>query len=221
MTSLALTETDLILCLLEVWYDTTWAYYMSANGDHVANRIDKCNNTTSVSFSKNVVGKSFQEKLHMLEENLRQVETRMKARDFENICDTMVAHDDDDDYPWNNTLEITKFLLQETLTREEVDELTLPVVFQVLYYQLCDYLLKHPQAMKLVIAPTKNNQDTYDVCRHKFCMLLSDETSIIQDGLSCLVKKIRLPKSPKSPKSFRFPTIELSSDDDDDDDELC
>lgn len=201
------TETDLSLRLVEVWYDITWAYYMSSHGDNVAKRIDKRRKTLSSTASVAstivdgaMVGRSMKEKMHVLECNLKEIKSRMKARQFEDICKVSMKSNDDLYPGFKDILLIAKYLIQRgeayqnSLTLDEINGLTLTSVFQYVYYQLCDFLLASRtgrEAMKLVIAPSKITHATYDICRQKFCRLLCDETSIVQYGLFQLIKRVR------------------------------
>jgi hypothetical protein len=225
------TESDLSLRLVEVWYDITWAYYMTYNADHVANRIDKRRktlsssasvaSTTSVAEDGSVVGKSMEEKLYVLQRKLQQVTTKITLRHFENICNVSMKSNDVLYAGFNAILEIAQYLLlyedayQNLLTPEEIKTLELPYVFQCIYYQLCTFMLHTPMgrhAMKLVIAPSKITHATYNICRQKFCELLYEETSIVQDGLFLVAKHIRLDRSQVSHVNLSGGIPETESD---------
>lgn len=235
------TETDMSLRLVEVWYDITWAYYMGDSVDHVANRLDKRRKTLSSSASVasttsfaedgSVKGKSMEEKLCVLEKKLQQVNTRMNTRIFENISNVSMKSNDDVYPGFKDILNIAKSLLlygesyQNLLTSDEINcTLTLPFVFQCIYYQLCHFLVHTPlgrHAMKLVIAPSKITHATYTICRQKFCELLYEETSIVHDGLLLLAQTIQRDRVLEKEPNKKFPAIELSasssSESDDDD----
>jgi hypothetical protein len=199
-------ETDVVLRLVEVWYDITWAYYMSSSGDHVANRLDKRRKVLSSSASvatavteDGMNGKSMKEKLQSLEKGLVNIKTLMKARQFEDICRVSLKSNDDLYPGFKDVLPIVQQLMRtaepysDLLTREEIKRMTLPQIFQSIYYQLCTFLLATRvgrEACKLVITPTKITHATYDVCRQKFCRLLCDETRIVQNGLMDTIHRI-------------------------------
>lgn len=213
METLTHNENDLLLRLVEVWYDVTWAYYMSSSVDHVAKRIDKHRKTVSSTASVvsvatttttrtegSMAGKSMKEKILALETHLRDIKAVMKARQFEDICRVSMKSNDDLYPGFKDILLIAKYLLQQSeqysglLTPQEINGLTLTQVFQYIYYQLCEYLLSNGmgrEALKLVITPAKITHATYDICRQKFCRLLCDETSIVQYGLFQLIKVVR------------------------------
>lgn len=245
------TETDMSLRLVELWYDITWAYYMDDAVDHVANRLDKRRKTlsssasvascTSLAGDRSVMGKSMEEKLCVLERKLQQVNPTMTTRIFENIANVSMKSNDDVYPGFKDILNIAKYLLlygdayQNLLTSDEINHiLTLPFVFQCIYYQLCHFLLHTPtgrHAMKLIIAPSKITHATYNICRQKFCELLYEETSIVHDGLLLLVQSIQENRVPSTSttstmpqgrrdtirndddtvKSKTFPTIDLSA----------
>ena len=202
------TELDLSLRLVEVWFDMTWAFYMSSSVDHVAKHIDRhrrsVSSTASVASSSSlaegsVAGKSMREKLHVLEHNLKNVKVLMKPRQFEDICKVSLMSNDDLYPGFKDVLLIAQHLIKhaksyhKTLTSDEVNDLTLALIFQYIYFQLCDFLLTTQtgrEAMKLIIMPSKITHATYDICRQKFCRLLCDEPTIVQYGLFHMIKKL-------------------------------
>lgn len=254
-------ENDVLLRLVECWYDTTWAYFIEKDSEKAPKRLEKRKRSVSSSASVcsvqsdgSIMGKTMQEKLHILERLLREVEESMTSMDFQKIC-SVCMEESDQVYPgFKDILLIVRYLLRETdpyrnmLTPTEISNLTLPIVFQYIYYQLCEFILgnrKGSEIMKLVITPMKIKHATYDICRTKFCRLLCEEVSIIQYGLYRLIKKVTsqrpatketkvedddvvsLPASeaPSVPfiKNVKFPVADVSScssDEDEDEDEV-
>lgn len=198
-------ESDMSIRLVEVWYDTLWGLFMSNSVDHVAKRMNHRRklNSSSASVAStivqgSVVGKGVTEKLRVLEYQLKNIRKYMKARQFEDIC-KVALKSNDELYPgFKDILLVAQYLLhhadayKNTLTNEEIRGLTLTLVFQEIFYQLCNFLLTSQagkEASKLIIAPCKITNAAYDICRQKFCRLVCDETSIVQYGLFEVVKK--------------------------------
>ena len=205
--SITHTESDICLRLVEVWFDATWAYYMSPSVEQFCKRMEKQrrshSSTASVTSGSvadgSIVGKSVQEKLYHIQKGLKAIKKHMGIKEFAELC-TVCLKSSDQLYPgFRDILLIVKYLLRESdtyrgsLTSTEIDGVTLPQAYQYIYYQLADFLLrtsKGSEALKLLTHPVKITHATYDICRQKFCRLLCDETEIVEYGLLRLVKSL-------------------------------
>ncbi len=198
-------ESDLSVRLVEVWYDTLWGLFMSNTVDHVAKRLNhrRKMNSSSASVASTIapgsmVGKGVAEKLRLLDTQLKNIRKYMKARQFEDIC-KVALKSHDELYPgFKDILIVAQYLLlhgdayKDTLTHEEIRGLTLTLVFQEIFYQLCSFLTTSQvgkEASKLVVAPSQITNAAYDICRQKFCRLVCEETSIVQYGLFEVITK--------------------------------
>ncbi len=202
MEGITYSESDVALRLVEVWYDITWAYYMSSSGNNVAKRIDDRRKVvTKAAAGDGMLGKSIKEKLQGLQRSLQNIKLLMKARQFEDICRVSLKSSDDLYPGFKDVLLIVQHLMKGSdryaglLTPEELNGLTLTLVFQCIYYRVCAFLLAHRmgrEACKLVITPAKISHATYDICRQKFSQLLCDQTHVVHDGLLDAIKRIHM-----------------------------
>lgn len=198
------TESDVTLRLVEVWFDSTWAYLMSPQQmvkrvDHHRKHVSDTASVASSIAEGSVVGKSVNEKIKVLHEALQMVHERLRYQDFKDLC-ACCLKSSDRLYPgFKDILLIVRHLLREDPTyrdklhAKEIEKITLPMIYQCIYYQFCDYLLRTSrgsEAMKLLTTPTKLTHATYDICRQKFCRLMVDETDIVQYGLLRLIRKL-------------------------------
>lgn len=201
------TEYDVSLRLVEVWYDSTWAYLMSSHASQIAKRVDKrrrhLSSSASVASSvgdSSISGKPLVEKLETLQDYLTNVRARISYAEFKELC-ACCLKGSDHLYPgFRDVVLICHYLFRENatyrglLTEREIDKISLSMIYQCIYYQMCDYLLhtaRGSEAMKLLATPTKITHAAYDICRQKFCRLLVDEIEIIQYGLFRLIKKVK------------------------------
>jgi hypothetical protein len=223
-------ESDIALRLVEVWYDITFAYYMSSDSDNVARRMDKRQKLLST-HDGGMVQKTIDEKLESLRTSLKNIKQLMGDRQFDDICRVSLKSNDDLYPGFGDVLSIVKSVLKNTegyanlLTPEEIDGITLPMLFQQIYYRLCEFLLSGRtgmEALKLVITPTKISHAAYDICRQKFCRLVCDEIEIVQRGMidtirvvrknrqkSDAVEEVATSNPTPQPKKIRFPNIEM------------
>lgn len=206
-TAVVYNEQDLALRLVEAWYDSVWAYFMEKSVDKITKRLEKqsrkvsstasVTSATSNATTSSILGKSVQEKMHSLVDNLEHVKEHLSAREFHNICAVCLKHADSLYPGFRDILHITHYLLKECepyrgqLTSREIEALRLPTIFQHLFYQLCSYLLRRREILKLIVMPTKITHATYDICRQKYCRVLCEEVSVVQYGLYRLIKTIQ------------------------------
>ena len=202
--SITHTESDICLRLVEVWFDSTWAYYMSSSTEQFYKRMDKhrraYSSTASVAGSSvadgSIMGKSLQDKLYAIQKSLKVVEKKLGLDEFSELC-AVCLKSCDQLYPgFRDILLIARYLLRESdtyrgkLTNAQIDSITLPMLYQHIYYEMSDFLLrtsKGSEALKLLTHPTKITHATYDICRQKFCRLLCDESGIVEYGILRLV----------------------------------
>jgi len=197
---------DLSLRLVEIWYDMTWAFFVSNNIETVAARMDRyrsASSSASVSTlateNGSVVNKGMQEKMALLMSDLKRVRTLMRYAQFKEICNVSLTRNDDLYPGFKDVLEIAKKLMNG----EAAEDLNIACVFQSIYYRFCDFLVGTDtgyQMAKMIITPTRTSQAVYDICRQKFCRVMCEEVSIIEKGLADLVVK-RPPPQPSSPKT--------------------
>jgi hypothetical protein len=224
---------DILFRLVEIWYDSTWAFLMSLRGDAMVKRVN--NRRRSVSSSESVAssvaegvmtGKSFQEKLSTARESLGRVETVLAYQDYKDLCACCIKTSDNLYPGFHDILPLTQDLLTKhprykgKLTARELGKITVPMVYQCIYVQMCDYLTRTPkgaEAMKLLTTPTKLTHAMYDICRQKFCKLLVDEEEIVAFGLHNLVTRIirhRRPGDEVPPPPPPVPEPTPAADDD-------
>lgn len=204
------TETDLLVRLVEPLYDTAWAYHMSSSTDNVVDRIEKrrkafsssasvMSMATSSSNNSQMVGLDINEKLVAFERMLGSAHRLMRTRQFEDVCRVSLKSNDDLYPGFSDILMIAQYILERSdpfvgkLTCSEISGISLTQVFQHVFYQLCSFMLKDRmgrQAMKLIVTPTKITHGAYDLCKLKFCRLLSDRTDLVQGGLDRLIRRI-------------------------------
>ena len=205
------TDLDMSLRLVEIWYDMTWAFFMSTNTDveNVENAKRFCTSADGAS----VKNKSMSEKLALLTTDLRRVRRLIQHSQFQEICDVSLTRNDDLYPGFKDMLDISKEMLSDRLPQTELDLLTVTPVFQCIYYRFCDFLMETATGrsmMKMIVMPTQTSQAVYDICRQKFCRVMCDETGIIREGLDDLVAtmvvKVSPPPPPSSPQSLRSKT---------------
>ena len=211
------TELDMSLRLVEIFYDMTWAFFMSTNVDTVAKRMDRHRSTSSsASVSSvntdgaSVMNKSMEEKMSLLTTDLKKVRRLIQQPQFKEICGVSLTRNDDLYPGFKDCLFIAKDLLSGKLSAADLDALTITPVFQSIYYRFCDFLIGTKtgyQMMKMIVMPTRTSQAVYDICRQKFCRVVCDEEAIVQDGLADLVATMAPvdasppPPPPSSPQS--------------------
>jgi hypothetical protein len=203
------TELDLSLRLVEIWYDITWAFFMSTNVDGVAiaKRTDRhppsTSSMASVSSGDSVMNKTVQEKMGLLRRELKTIQKNVDKAQFKEICDVSLTRNDDLYPGFKDALYIAKELLSNKMSPEALNELTIASVFQSIYYRFCDFLIYSSTGQsvtKMIVMPTRTSQAVYDICRQKFCRIMCDEASIVSEGLADLVSSSSSPTPPSSPQ---------------------
>jgi hypothetical protein len=213
-------DQDMSLRLVEIFYDMTWAFFISSNADSVAKRMDRhrsSSSSASVSSvnteSASVLNRSIVEKIEMLTTNLKKIRRLVAEPELTEICEVSLAKNDDLYPGFKDVLSIAKDLLSDRLGVEDLEALTVISVFQCIYYRFCDFLIYNKQTgrqmMKMIVTPTRTSQAVYDICRQKFCHALFEEETIIKDGLSDLAatmlsskpSTVSPPPPPSSPQT--------------------
>lgn len=200
------TENDICLRLVEVWYDCTWAYFMSEHVGDIKRRLlqrsKHLSSAASVASSVDQRGggtDTWEDKMNRMENILKNVRERLRYTDFKELCESCLENSDKVYPGFGDVMGLTRRLLVDNnlykgkLTDKDISQLSLPMVFQSIYYHLCDHLLETrtgADAFKLLITPSKIKHATYEICRQKFCRIMVDEDKIIRDGLQSLIKKI-------------------------------
>ena len=196
------------LRLVEIFYDMTWAFFISSNADSVAKRMDRhrsSSSSASVSSvnteSASVLNRSVVEKIEMLTNSLKKIRRLVQEAEFTEICEVSLTKNDDLYPGFKDVLPIAKDLLSDRVGEEDLEALTVMSVFQSIYYKFCDFLIYDKktghQMMKMLVTPTRTSQAVYDICRQKFCRVLFEEETIIRDGLSDLAATM-LPSNPST-----------------------
>ncbi len=232
-------EGDMMYRLVETWYDSTWSYLMSPN--HMVKRVDnhrkEVSDTASVASSTlgegSVVGKMINEKLDTLQYLLTNVHENLRYGEFKALCDVCLKCSDRLYPGFKDLLLIARFLLREDaayrdkLTPSEIEKITLPMVYQSIYYEFCSFLLRTTlgsEAMKLLVTATRTKHATYEICRQKFCRILVEETDIVHYGLIRLIKKIIKHRTKAATKTttkpLLVPDVAMEFADDEDDKEI-
>jgi hypothetical protein len=148
-----------------------------------------------------IVGKNFHDKMEILHDYLRDVRSRLRSQEFQELCECWLKNPDNLYPNFSNVALFARYLLRENrayenqLTAQEIKEyVTLPVVYQYIYYEMCDYLLNTEdgaEAMKLLATPTRIDQDAYKIARGRFAKQLCSQRDIVKKGILQLAKKIR------------------------------
>lgn len=197
---------DILYRLLPIWYDSTWAFLMSPRGETMVKRVNNHRRARSSSESVassvaegSLTGRSFEDKLQSARKHLGAIDTLLTYQDYKDLC-TCCLKTSDNLYPgFHDVLALALDILKSDdrfvvkLTERELNKISIAMVYQCIYIQLCDTLLtssKGHEALKLLTLPTKLSHSAYDICRDKFCRLFVDDESIVYEGLASLVRRI-------------------------------
>lgn len=200
------TELDLLMRVVDPMFDCCWSWNHTFDTTKALHKLQK---RADFSASKSVASTSttlssqteltMQQKVAILEKNLRRVRKEFPDAFFDDMASAMVLNDNL--YPGFKDCDfIARFLYRENdaykglLSPEDILRVSLAKVFKHAFFSLAKFLVEDPrgpEGMKFLILPIRVQNATYDICRKRFCNLVVEEVSLVSYALVRLAKELK------------------------------